>query len=540
MKILPVPLIREADAYTIQHEPIADIDLMERAAAACYHWLEKKLDKTHKIMIFCGPGNNGGDGLAIARMLFRSGFIVEVLLLSDPGKITPSCRINYERLQEIIPDGTRTDHRKSAAGTNASSSIGIINSASAAGSNAGSSMAIIHSAADLPAINSMDVVIDAIFGSGLTRPPEGVSADAIRHINASEAMVVAIDVPSGLYVDETTLTESHPVVIRADYTLTFSPPKLAFFFPENDPFVGDWQLLDIGLSQEYIDAAIVQNFMLIQDQMQQILRKRNKYAHKGNFGHVLLICGSKGKMGAAVLSARSALRSGAGLVTMHIPNQGISIMQTAAPEAMLSIDPDEDKFTAVPDLTAYSSIATGPGIGTDSKTAGVVKVLIQNTSRPLIFDADAINILAENKTWLGFLPKGSIFTPHPKEFERLAGKSSNNFERNRMQRDFSLKYQCYIVLKGAHTAITAPDGRCFFNTTGNPGMATGGSGDVLTGIIAGLFAQGYPSLEACLLGVYLHGLSGDLALKEQGYEALTASDIIDNLGKSFQTLYGKF
>ena len=299
-------------------------------------------------------------------------------------------------------------------------------------------------------------------------------------------------------------------------------------------------MLDIGISREFIDAATVQNFMLIQDQMGQILRKRNKFAHKGNFGHTLLICGSKGKMGAAVLSARAALRSGAGLVTIHIPNAGISILQTAAPEAMLSIDPDEDNFTAVPDLSSYSSIATGPGIGTDSKTAGALKVLIQNTSRPLIFDADAINILAENKTWLGFLPKGSIFTPHPREFERLAGKSSNNFERNRMQREFSLKFQCCIVLKGAHTAITAPDGRCFFNTTGNPGMATGGSGDVLTGIIAGLLAQGYPSLDSCLLGVYLHGLSGDLALKEQGFEALTASDIIDNLGKSFQTLYGKF
>jgi hydroxyethylthiazole kinase-like uncharacterized protein yjeF len=272
----------------------------------------------------------------------------------------------------------------------------------------------------------------------------------------------------------------------------------------------------------------------------QILRKRNKYAHKGNFGHALLISGSTGKMGAAVLSAKACLRSGAGLVTIHLPKSGITILQTAIPEAMVSIDPDEDNYTEVPDLSVYTSIAIGPGIGSTMKTATALKMLIQNTKVPIVIDADAINLLSENKTWLGFIPNGSIFTPHPKEFERLVGKSSNDFNRNQMQRDFSLKYQCYIVLKGAHSGITTPDGRCFFNTTGNPGMATGGSGDVLTGIITGLMAQGYSSLESCLMGVYLHGLSGDIALSAQGYEALIANDIISNLGKSFQTLYGKF
>ena len=271
-----------------------------------------------------------------------------------------------------------------------------------------------------------------------------------------------------------------------------------------------------------------------------ILKVRNKFAHKGTFGHALIIAGSTGKMGAAVLSARACLHAGPGLVTVHVPKSGVSILQSAFPEAMLDIDPCDDHYAEAPDISAYSAIAIGPGIGTDPQTATALKILLQHAKIPILFDADALNILAENKTWLGFVPKGSIFTPHPKEFERLIGKSSNNFDRHKMQRDFSFRYQCYVVLKGANTAVTTPDGRCFFNTTGNPGMATGGSGDVLTGIIAGLMAQGYSSLESCLLGVFIHGMAGDIAMEINGYEALIASDIIINLGKSFQSLYGKF
>ena len=521
MKILSVLLIREADAYTIQHEPIGEIDLMERAAFACFHWLEKNLSYDQNIMIFCGTGNNGGDGLAIARMLRQSGFRAEVFLLNGPEKMSLSCRINYERMQAITPEKPMQPTQEMHGFED-----GRVQVLSPSGS--------------LPAIDKSAVVIDAIFGSGLSRSPEGFSAEVIRHINSGEARVVAIDVPSGLFCDTTTRAEKDPAVIRADYTLTFAPPKLAFFFPENDRFVGDWQLLNIGISQDFIDAAPVKNFMTDQLHLMQILRKRNKYAHKGNFGHTLLIAGSSGKMGAAVLAARACLRSGSGLVTVHVPKSGVPILQTAVPEAMVSIDPDDHQFTTLPDLSAYTSIAIGPGIGKSEKSATALKILIQNSTLPILFDADAINLLSENKTWLGFIPKGSVFTPHPREFERMAGKSSNDFDRNNIQREFSIKHQCYIALKGALTAITTPDGRCFFNPTGNPGMATGGTGDVLTGIIAGLMAQHYSATESCLLGVYLHGLSGDLAASEQGFEALIASDIIVNLGKSFQTLYGKF
>ena len=510
MKILPVPLIREADAYTIINEPIADIDLMERAAKACFEWLKDHLSADQQIKVFCGSGNNGGDGFAIARMMHKAGFPTAVFYLSPPEKMSPACSINFQRMHECTDVGMQECR-------------------------------LMKDSKDLPVIAETDVVIDAVLGNGLMRPADGLVSSVIHHINTSSARVVAIDVPSGLFCDTTTQTTLAHLVIHADHTLTFAPPKLAFFFPENDAFIGNWQMLDIGLSQDFIDSASVQNFMLEEADAAMILKKRNKYSHKGTFGHALIIAGSAGKMGAAVLSARACLRSGPGLVTMRIPKSGMTILQTAAPEAMLSIDPDEDHYSAAPDdLSNYSSIAIGPGIGTSLRTANALKIMIQHARIPILFDADAINILGENKTWLGFLPKGSVFTPHPKEFERLAGTSSNNFDRNRIQRDFSFRHQCFVVLKGAHTAVTTPDGRCYFNTTGNPGMATGGRGDVLTGIIAGLMAQGYTSLESCLLGVYIHGLAGDHALKEQGFEALIASDIITNLGKSFQSLYGKF
>ena len=511
MKILPVPLIREADAYTIAHEPIADIDLMERAAGTCFHRLTEMFSKERKFIVFCGSGNNGGDGLAIARMMFEAGYRVEVCVLAQPEKMSENCRVNLERMHQCI---------------NASMQEGINTS--------------MYESGEFPVIQPDDVIIDAILGNGLSRPAEGISARAIHHINSAGSTVVSIDVPSGLFCDTTSKNTPKHLILRADCTLTFSPPKLAFFFPENDHFAGNWQLLDIGLSREYTDGANVPDFMMEATDIAPLLKPRSQYAHKGTFGHALIMAGSTGKMGAAVLSATACMRSGPGLVTVHVPQSGVSILQVAIPEAMLSIDADQDHCSMPPEISGYSSIAVGPGIGTSAKAAAALKILIQHAHVPMLFDADAINILAENKTWLGFIPHGSVFTPHAKEFERLVGKSSNNFDRNKMQREFSYRHQCYVVLKGAHTAITSPDGRCFFNTTGNPGMATAGSGDVLTGIISGLMAQGYSSLESCLLGVYAHGMAGDIALQEEGFEALIARDTISSLGKSFQTLYGKF
>lgn len=499
MKILPVHKIREADEYTILHEPIADIDLMERAATACFNWLISNIPTGKKIVVFCGTGNNGGDGMVIARLMAALGYTAEVYIFGTEEKFTSNSRTNYQRL---------------------SGNPAILSR-------------FISENDTLPDLSNQSiVVIDALIGSGLTKPVQGFLSKVIDHLNSRKPLTISIDIPSGLFSDET-MANNKSSIVQADYTLTFAPLKLAFLFPENHPFIGKWDVLDIGISGAFINRTETKNYYLLREDVRPMLKSRDTYAHKGQFGHALLICGSTGKMGAAVLSANSCLRSGAGLVTVHIPKAGNVILQTAVPEAMADLDSSESFFSSPGNLAPYNSIAIGPGIGQAIETARGLKLLIQDSVIPIIFDADAINILGENKTWLSFIPKGSIFTPHPKEFERLAGKTTDHFERNKVQRDFSVRYGVYVILKGAHTAITTPDGNCYFNSTGNPGMATGGSGDVLTGILAGLKAQGYTSLETCLLGVYLHGLAGDFAMEEEGQEAMIASDITKNSGKAF-------
>ncbi|MBM3403449.1 MAG: NAD(P)H-hydrate dehydratase [Bacteroidetes bacterium] len=498
MKILPAELIRQADAYTMEHEPIRDIDLMERAASKCTEWLINYLRHEHEVHVFCGSGNNGGDGLVIARLLRAAGVKVKACLVETASSLSASNQINLDRLRHHYPDILCT--------------ISHLN--------------------DIPTQSDDIVIIDALFGSGLNKPVTGFVADIIRRLNDQQGVIIAVDVPSGLFIDRPTQHKTS-AVIKADYTLTFSPPKLAFFFPENDASVGHWQLLDIGIMKEFTDQCDVPNFMLEAEMLKGFRIQRNKFSHKGHFGHALIIAGSYGKIGAAVLASRACLRSGSGLVTAHVPRSGVPIIQTAVPEAMVHPDADDLHLTGIPVLDNYQAIAVGPGIGTEKQTANTLKLLIQNSPVPLVMDADALNILAGHKTWMAFLPKNTILTPHPKEFERIAGKSSNDFERNKTQRDLSVKYQVFVVLKGAHTAITCPDGSCYFNTTGNPGMATGGSGDVLTGILAGLLAQHYTPLAACLFAVYLHGLAGDMAASVCGQESLIAGDIIENLGKAF-------
>ncbi len=503
MKILPIEKVREADAYTIKNEPIEDIDLMERAATQLFNRIIDMIELSRPVKTFCGLGNNGGDGFAVSRMLANAGYKVTVYVVRYSAKMSPSCETNFERIK-----------------------------------SAGNATVVELKEKDkLPGINDGDVIIDAIFGSGLKRPVEGFIAKIIDHINSSTAQVIAIDAPSGFFCD-TTNTTNKGSIVKADITLTFQFPKFGFLFPENDIFVGNWEVLPIGLHPDFINKVEVDSFLTESSDIKRIHKKRAKFDHKGTYGHGLLISGGYGKMGAAVLGSKAALRAGAGLITTHIPAKGYSILQTSVPEAMVSIDMDDEIFSEVPFLSKYNAIAVGPGIGTEKQTAKALKLLIQNSGVPVIFDADAINILAENKTWIPFIPQNSILTPHPKEFERLVGKSSDNFERNKMQREFSVKYHVYVILKGAHTAITTPNGKCYFNTTGNPGMATGGSGDVLTGILLGLMAQGYSPFETSLLGVYIHGLAGDIAAGKSGYEALIAGDITERLGEAFRLLNG--
>ncbi|HJN05171.1 MAG TPA: NAD(P)H-hydrate dehydratase [Bacteroidales bacterium] len=501
MKIFSVDKIREADTSTINNEPISSIDLMERASTQLFNWIKEHVTTEKKINIFCGLGNNGGDGLALGKMLANSNYQVIINIIRYSEKTSDDFQINYNRLTGI-------------------SGITIVD---------------IKETNELQNIEPEDVVIDAIFGSGLTKPVKGVIGEIVRFINETKSITIAIDMPSGLFADKSSIIEKGEI-IHADYTLSFQFPKLAFLLPENELYVGNWEVLDIGLSSDYINSTGTKNHYIIDKDIYPILKGRAKFSHKGTYGHALLIAGSYGKMGAAILASRACLRSGVGLLHTHVPKSGIQILQTASPETMISIDRYDNYFSEVPNIGQYNAIGIGPGLGMEHQSQMAMKLLIQNSTCPMVIDADALNILSENPIWLAFLPQGSILTPHPKEFERLAGKWRNDFERLDKQRNLAQKHGIYIVLKGANTSICFPDGQCYFNSTGNPGMATAGSGDVLTGIITGLLASGYSSGIASILGVYVHGLSGDLTADELGYESLIADDIIDNLGKAFNRL----
>jgi hydroxyethylthiazole kinase-like uncharacterized protein yjeF len=366
------------------------------------------------------------------------------------------------------------------------------------------------------------IVVDAIFGSGLSRPAEGVYAQAIQKVNTSNAKKIAVDVPSGLMMD----SHSEGDIVKADYTITFQVPKLAFMMPENAEYVGEWRVVDIGLSPLYKSDS--DNFYV--DHIS--LRKREKFAHKGDFGRALLIAGSLGKMGACVLASRATLRSGVGLLTVHVPKCGYNIIQTSVPEAMATVDVNEDHFSDAGETQHYNVIGIGPGIGITASTISGLRKTLQ-AGKPMILDADALNILSSSRELLHLIPPGSILTPHPGEFKRLVGEWKNDFERLELQKQLATQTRSVIVLKGAHTSIAAPEGQVFFNSTGNPGMAKGGSGDVLTGVLTGLLSQKYSALEAAIIGVFTHGKAGDIAAGKMGENAVLAGDIVENLGQSF-------
>jgi NAD(P)H-hydrate epimerase len=497
MKIFSTTQIRQLDEYTILNEPIASIDLTERAAGAFVKWFcEKFTDKTCPVFIFAGPGNNGGDGLAIARLLHLNAYPVQVFFSDFGGKISSDCHENLLRFEAMK-----------------NSSLVRLNAQSA-----------------WPDLVEGSVLIDALLGSGLNREAQGFVASLIGYLNELNITRTSVDIPSGMFADQI----SPGISIHAHYTLSFELPKLAFFFSENAERVGEWQVRPIGLSPEFIKRETA-NWLYTDMQLAaSLLRKRRKYDHKGTFGHALLIAGSKGMVGAAVLASRACLRSGVGLLTSHVPASACDILQSSVPEAMASLDSNQLSVSAPPDhLQKYRAVGIGCGIGTSQSAVSCLEKLLELWSGPLVLDADALNILAENRQLISMLPANSILTPHPGEFERLFGSTLNSLERLQLLREKARALGVFIILKTAQSAIAAPDGNCYFNSTGNPGMATAGSGDVLTGILTGLLAQQYPPLHACLLGVYLHGLAGDLAAAECGAEALLSSDIVQFLGKSY-------
>ncbi len=501
MEILSAEHIYKLDQATIQSEGITSFDLMERAATACFERIQDILSGFRgNVKVFCGVGNNGGDGLAITRLLIQEGYNVSPYVVDFSEKRSKDFLLNYDLLKDlkIWPE-------------------------------------IINEATDIPEISNEDIVIDAITGIGLSRVFEGMLEDLTIKINKSKAFVISIDVPSGMFIDKFN-SKSAENVIESDLVLTFQYPKLGFLLPDNASYIKHWEILDIQLDKSPISNFDVHYHFIQQSDIQSVYKQRQRFSHKGTYGHVLLIGGSYGKIGAISLASKASIKSGSGLVSVLVPSCGYEILQVSNPEVMVEVDNDREihNFNYHVNPTA---IAIGPGLGTSSKTKDGFSKFIKSNKKPLVIDADALNILSQNKELLAYLPKQTVLTPHPKELERLIGTWSDDYEKIEKVKTLSNKHHVVVLVKGANTMIV--DGEeVFFNSTGNNALATGGSGDVLTGIIASLLGQGYSARQSALIGVYLHGLTADLAFQELGFESFIASDIINYLGKAFiETFY---
>lgn len=492
MKIFPAAQIRAWDEYTIAHEPIASINLMERAAEALADWMVQLIAPHKTLCIFCGPGNNGGDGLALARLLQGQFSHIQVYLIAS-NKQSPDCRTNVERLQQL-----------------------------------GITIHELANPADFPPIGLDTVIVDALFGTGLNKPLEGLAEALVQHLNNSTATCISIDLPSGLLAD----TPTAGTVIKATHTLSFQCPKLAFLLADNAALIGKVHILDIGLHPAYYNDTATPLQTVDAPLAQNLYQPRSATGHKYTFGHALLYAGSENMMGAAILSAKACLRSGAGLVTVHTEAAQKHIIPIALPEALVS---DEAAFSTL--VQKKAAIGIGPGWARNEHNAHLLEQILTDWEGPLVIDASALGLLVNCLPLLAAKKETpAILTPHGGEFARLFGETANGFTQMDRALAMAATHHCWIVLKGPHTLIACPDGKAYFNTTGNSGMATAGSGDVLTGIITGLLAQGYPAQAACLLGVYLHGLAGDCAAAASSVEAMLAGDITEQLGKAFQTL----
>ena len=501
MKIFTSAQIHELDRYTIEHEPIKSIDLMERAAKAITRAITEEWAMHTPVVVFAGPGNNGGDALAVARLLINEGYRVRTFLFNITNHLSDDCVTNRQRLR---------DGRHAKDFTEVTSKF------------------------DPPELTADTLVIDGLFGSGLNKPLAGGFASLVKYINQSPAKVVSIDVPSGLMTEDNTYNV-RANIIHATLTLTLHEKKLAFFFSDAQQFIGRLKVLDIRLSQEYVQKAEAQYYVLEENDIRSRLLHRDDFSHKGSMGNALIVAGSYGMAGAAILATRACLRSGVGKVTALTPKKNYDIMQISIPEAVLHMDHEETAFTEAVDTDDFDALGIGPGLGRQEPTAIAMIAQIRRAQCPIVADADALNILASHRAWMQQLPKGIIMTPHPKELDRLTGSPANaDFERLHRTRELAKSLQAYILLKGHNSALCLPNGDVVFNPTGNSGMATAGSGDVLTGIITALLARGYNQQNACIVSMYLHGLAGDLAVKTLGKESLTAGDIIDYLPQAFR------
>ena len=501
MKILTAAQTRQLDQATIQQQHISSLALMERAAQALLRWFDHRFrsDKPADTLVLCGPGNNGGDGLALARLLHEAGYPVRVALLPAE-QYAPDYEHNLHLLPKVL------NVRKLSSNS-------------------------------LPILDADTLVIDALFGTGFSRPLTGLAADLVSHLNDSGVRVLAVDVPSGLMADAPQ-PGPESVVVRATYTISFGLPKLAFLLPQNAEYVGEWYVEDIQLSPHFVaEEATPWHFTELAPVPDVQLPKRQQFAFKNDYGHALLLAGSRGKMGAAVLASGACLHGGVGLLTVAVPGCGYDIIQTTRPEAMCLPDAEADFISQLPELKSYQAVGIGPGLGQQEASRAVLEQLLHTAKVPLVLDADALNLLGAHRPLLKLLPPGTVLTPHVGEFARLTKKVADDYERLQLLREFARQHQCVVVLKGAYSAVAAPDGQVYFNSTGNPGMATGGSGDVLTGLLLALRAdQRLDALTATRVAVLAHGRAGDLAAAHTGQAGLVASDLVRYIGPALQEL----
>lgn len=495
MKIFTTKQIKECDEFTISNDQISSIRLMERAAQSCVSWITDNCKNHNKFAVFCGKGNNGGDGLAIARLLYLKGFDVDVFINGSKPEFSDDAQVNFERLEGISGISIKKFNEVEQDG-----------------------------------FDSNTIIIDALFGTGLSKELEGEYKELVDQLNGIDLVKISIDIPSGLFAD--IVSNDNSTIFKADYTLSFQFWKRSFLHPETGYLTGKVEILDIELSEDYISAADTGYFVIDEKLIKRIFRPRQNFAHKGTYGKVTMIAGSFGKIGAAVLSTRSALRVGAGLTFTVAPECGYEILQSSCPEAMFIKGGDQhiDHF----DKDDDSVYGIGPGLGTHPETQKGLLQFLKTYSKSLALDADALNIIAENKKNLKLFPKGSVITPHPKEFERLFGATENSFERLELARNKAQELQIYIVLKDHHTQVITPEGKVYYNVTGNSGLAKGGSGDILTGVLASLLAQGYSEKEAALFGVWLHGKAADLAAEKHSKESMLPNDVINEFGNVFE------
>lgn len=501
MKIFSKEQIYLGDKLTAEKQGITSTELMERAGTQIFNWLHTRMQGAQvPIHVFCGIGNNGGDGLVIARHLITHGYNVHTYVVNCSDKRSKDFLNNYDKIKTVTKKWPT----------------------------------LLSCKEDFPQIAKEDVIVDAVFGIGLNRPIDDWVKALFQHFRMTDAFTLSIDMPSGLFSDK--VPKDEDAVVWANHTLSFASPKIVFFLPDTAKYTQQWEILDIGLDPEFLYTTITEAELIGKYEVMPIYKPREKFAHKGTYGHSLIIGGSYGKIGAVTLASRAALAIGAGMVTSYVPKCGYIPLQSSFPEAMVLTSNDENIISNIDFDFSPNAIGIGTGLGKDKKTVSAFKELLQLNKSSLVIDADAINILSENEELLKLVPENSILTPHAKELERLVGKWEDDFDKLKRAKKFANDYNVVLVVKGANT-ITIYKDRLFINSTGNPGLATAGAGDVLTGCITGLLSQGYDAVSAALFSIYLHGKSADIAIERYGYQSLIASHVIDYLNEAYMDLF---